>query len=408
MGDGNVFRERPHGSETMRTGEERSAAITEAVAQISEAMEKEKCRACACFRNSLATLEGSYPKEGLSEKLETVMRAARARLKEVQYDCLGCEVCHPALALHVLTEAGLIEGTCIEAGFADGVERRDGWPPLPGDYTVLLYQAPVAVCSLTDGKLATAVTRQPSSKVALVGTLQTENVGIERLVSNIVANPHIRFLVVCGADSRRAVGHLPGQALLALAKNGLDAEKRIVGARGRRPFLHNLPPETVERFRRTVEVVDLVDTGDVAPVLEAVQACAGRYPGPAEAFHQERVVQPEKGYIPERMVPDPAGFFVVYVNRSRRVLSLEHYRNDGVLDNIIEAKRAAELYFPAVEKGLVSRLDHAAYLGCELARAERALETGEEYVQDAAPEKGPRVEVEATCGCETGCKGGSR
>jgi tetrahydromethanopterin S-methyltransferase subunit A len=35
--------------------------------------------------------------------------------------------------------------------------------------------------------------------VALVGTLQTENLGIERVIGNVLANPHIRLLLVCGA-----------------------------------------------------------------------------------------------------------------------------------------------------------------------------------------------------------------
>jgi hypothetical protein len=39
-----------------------------------------------------------------------------------------------------------------------------------------------------------------------------------------------------------------------------------------------------------------------------------------------------------------------------------------------------------IEKKLVTRLDHAAYLGRELARAEWALKAGDPYVQDAAPE----------------------
>ena len=63
------------------------------------------------------------------------------------------------------------------------------------------------------------------------------------------------------------------------------------------------------------------------------------------------------------MVPDPAGYFVVYVDQSRRLLSLEHYRNNGMLDTVIEGKSAAELYTPSIERNLVSSLDHAAYLG---------------------------------------------
>jgi len=37
-----------------------------------------------------------------------------------------------------------------------------------------------------------------------------------------------------------------------------------------------------------------------------------------------------------------------------------------------------------VELGLVSRWDHAAYLGSELTKAEIALRTGKEYIQDKA------------------------
>jgi tetrahydromethanopterin S-methyltransferase subunit A len=69
------------------------------------------------------------------------------------------------------------------------------------------------------------------------------------------------------------------------------------------------------------------------------------------------------------------------------LLSLEHYTNDGWLGALVEGHTAAELYTPAVERGLVSRLDHAAYLGRELARAEHALAAGTRYVQDGAPER---------------------
>lgn len=113
------------------------------------------------------------------------------------------------------------------------------------------------------------------------------------------------------------------------------------------------------------------------------------------------------GYVPERMVPDPAGYFVVYVDGSRRLLSLEHYGKDGVLRAIIEGRTAAELYTPAIDSGLISRLDHAAYLGRELARAEAALASGAPYVQDAAPERPPSSPVVAAGGCDAMCTDGS-
>ncbi len=89
---------------------------------------------------------------------------------------------------------------------------------------------------------------------------------------------------------------------------------------------------------------------------------------------------------------------MIHLDRARRLLSLEHYRTDGVLDAVIEGEEAAELYVPAIEKGLVSQLDHAAYLGQELARAERALRAGEHFVQDAAPGGKPLPDPSCQCG----------
>jgi len=85
---------------------------------------------------------------------------------------------------------------------------------------------------------------------------------------------------------------------------------------------------------------------------------------------------------------------------------LEHYRNDGVLDMVIEGRAAAELYIPAIEKSLISRLDHAAYLGKELARAEQALLNGGSFVQDAAPEfqtVNEHSTKPSACGCGSSC-----
>jgi Tetrahydromethanopterin S-methyltransferase, subunit A len=41
---------------------------------------------------------------------------------------------------------------------------------------------------------------------ALSGMLQTENVGMEKMIYNIVANPNIRYIVLCGRESALAPG----------------------------------------------------------------------------------------------------------------------------------------------------------------------------------------------------------
>jgi len=89
---------------------------------------------------------------------------------------------------------------------------------------------------------------------ALSGMLQTENIGIEKVVCNIVANPNIRYLVVGGPESE---GHLTGEAMKALLQNGIDDKRRIIGTNAPVPLLLNLPMEYIARFRKQLTLVDL-------------------------------------------------------------------------------------------------------------------------------------------------------
>ncbi|MFI5341975.1 MAG: DUF4346 domain-containing protein [Candidatus Methylomirabilales bacterium] len=382
-------------------------SLEEAVGHLREAAEAKKCWPCGCLHSGLAAVDRAFPHAARPTELDAVIRLARERLIEVRYECLGCEICYPAVAINALGRIGGAHQIKVEACPTAKVEARAGWPPLPGAYTVLRSGAPVAVCTLTDESLMAALAEQAEPGLAIVGTLHTENLGIERLIQNVLANPNIRFLVVCGADSRQAIGHLPGQSLVALARSGIDERSRIVGAAGKRPVLRNLSREAIEHFRRTVEVADLVGQDDISHILEAARGRAARSPGVAPVFAESTVVTPTQGYFPDRMVSDPAGYFVIHVDPSRHLLSLEHYSNDGVLDAVIEGRAAPELYIPAVDKGLVSRLDHAAYLGRELARAQQALRSGEPFVQDAAPEAPAAPPVNAACGCESHAKEGA-
>ena len=363
----------------------RETVFGEVTAQLHEATKAKKCWPCGCLHQSLQTIERAVPYTERSPELASVLKAATASLLPFQYECLGCQVCYPALAVNAVAQVS--GDTSLDICPTDAVEVRAGWPPLPGNYTVLRYHAPVAVCTLTDDALRSTLSQHLGPAAAVVGTLHTENLGIERLIRNVLANPYIRFLVVCGTDSRQAIGHLPGQSLVALARYGLDERSRIQEAHGKRPVIRNVDRAAVEHFRRTVDVIDLIGTSDIATIQSTVQECSDRNPGPSEPFVSAEVVSPVAGYIPRRMIPDPAGYLVVYVDHHRGCLLLEHYQNTGLLDGVIQGHTAPEVYTPAIESKWISRLDHAAYLGRELARAEHAFLTGEPFVQDAAPER---------------------
>lgn len=379
--------------------------LAEASSRLGEAAAAKKCWPCGCLHQSLQTIERAVPPADRSPELTLAIAAAKAPLLPVQYECLGCQICYPALAVNAIAQ--LSGDKSLDVCPTEAVEVRAGWPPLPGNYTVLRYQAPVAVCTLTNEALSAVVAQQVGPALSIIGTLQTENLGIERLIQNTLANPYIRFVILCGADSRQAIGHLPGQSLLALGRHGLDERSRIQGAAGKRPVLRNISREAVERFRKTAEIIDLIGSEDVTVIHRTIQECADRNLGPNEPFQSHPLISPIPGYIPKRMIPDPAGYFVVYVDRSHACLSLERYQNTGLLDGVIQGRTAAELYMPAIERGWISRLDHAAYLGLELARAEEALRTGGLYTQDAAPQQGrlstapPGQRVSSCHGCSS-------
>jgi dihydropteroate synthase len=106
---------------------------------------------------------------------------------------------------------------------------------------------------------------------------------------------------------------------------------------------------------------------------------------------------------------DPGGYYIIYLDRDAGLICAKHYTNiinekglavDPETGEVIAARgkkvqRTAEkLYTARTAKELcvkvieepnpcpITMLDHAAYLGREFTRAEYALITGEEYIQD--------------------------
>jgi dihydropteroate synthase len=105
---------------------------------------------------------------------------------------------------------------------------------------------------------------------------------------------------------------------------------------------------------------------------------------------------------------DPAGYFIIYVDRAAGLICAKHYTNvindkglacdpetgeplpcnvkvERIPTAIFAGKTAKELcirIFEETQPCPISHLDHAAYLGREFVRAEMALINGHEYVQD--------------------------
>lgn len=164
------------------------------------------------------------------------------------------------------------------------VKPPEDYPPEPGCYLIGNYYSPVAVVVLLNvpykelpsdvksipGEIENLVRIAIETGAALAGTLQTENIGIEKIIANVASNPNIRYLILCGEE---VMGHSSGDALRALVKNGVDEKRTIVGSKAATPYLFNIPIEAVERFRDQITLLDLIGEIDRKVIAKAVCSC---------------------------------------------------------------------------------------------------------------------------------------
>ena len=194
-----------------------------------------KCQQCGCMEGALANLTRALPALPAKDSamLAQTLSAVRAKMRPVQYACLGCTHCYPAVAQNPFGHAfpALDLGPDLSCEF-----RLQGpaWPPVVGEYFVLDTTAPIAVSTLASPELAQGLADLRPHGLALVGKTETENIGIDKIVKNVISSPTLRTLILAGVDG---IGHQAGQTLLALADNGVDENGRMIGSSGRRPVL---------------------------------------------------------------------------------------------------------------------------------------------------------------------------
>ncbi len=256
------------------------------------------------------------------------------------------------------------------------------WPTEIGRYNVVDKQSPVAVCTLGDVDITI------KNDVAISGPCRTENLGIEKIIKNVLSNPNIRFLLLCGTEPK---GHFVGQAFLSLMTNGIDADMRIIGAKGVMPFLKNVTKEEVESFKRQITVVDMIGNRNVDDVMNKVEELIAMDPG---AFMEKQVVakkvllleadyDDQKQWTPDDKYDD--NWFTIALDKQNHRIVAEHYVGYGGQTQLcckIVGTTAASIAGTIVKHKKITRLYHAAYLGKELQKAEIALKNDLDFVQE--------------------------
>ena len=145
---------------------------------------------------------------------------------------------------------------------------KEKYYPWGGEFTTCNPNGSVAVVLLN-------IDYKPPSNVAIYGPLKTENIGIEKIVANVISNPHIRYLIVCGDEIR---GHRSGSSLIALNKNGIDPQHKIIDAPGAIPYIENINNEAIIRFQKQIQTINLIGEKNQKNIDKNIKKCIQKSP----------------------------------------------------------------------------------------------------------------------------------
>ncbi len=82
-----------------------------------------------------------------------------------------------------------------------------------------------------------------------------------------------------------------------------------------------------------------------------------------------------------KWTPDPKGYFTIKPIFSQKKVFVRHYNSKDVLEQTFAGTSTPEIIQAIIQRKLISRLDHAAYLGKETEKAIIALKNKLKYVQ---------------------------
>ena len=254
------------------------------------------------------------------------------------------------------------------------------WPFVRGDYTVVDATAQVVVATANHESFGKALAARPPAGLCMAAALHTPS-DVADLLRAVSANLSIESVICAGEDSAKRPLNT------ALLKLGRDDEipDGVVGSL-MNSIAAQLDATELSALRRRVEFVDMLGCGDLGKITAQVESAAAGSQGANVGF----VTQETESGVPRLVLPrdtrysaksDKTGRFKISLEEQS--IAVEHYSGKNELLRVIEGKTARDICLAIIRNGWVSRLDHAAYLGRELARAETALREGRSFKQDS-------------------------
>jgi len=148
------------------------------------------------------------------------------------------------------------------------------WGLIPGKYETGNEKSAIAIATLNSDF------NFKKDLVAIWGKIATENLGVTTVLSNILSNPSIRYLIVCGEEVR---GHFPGEALVSFYNEGYQINssgrisiKNTHLADPTLPIEESTMGEVYTRFKEQITLVDLIGETDINKIGNVIDNCLSK------------------------------------------------------------------------------------------------------------------------------------
>lgn len=141
--------------------------------------------------------------------------------------------------------------------------------PIPEEIYFGNSKSSISICVLSSISLLKKIANSElMNNVSVVGRLFSENKGIDSIIRYVNSNSKINTIIICGKE---VLGHKSGSSLLALYKNGIDDNGRIIESTSPNPYL-TISQEDVKKFQEKVIIFNKIGVTNLKKISELVES----------------------------------------------------------------------------------------------------------------------------------------
>ena len=127
--------------------------------------------------------------------------------------------------------------------------------PIPEEIYFGNSKSSISLCILSSIPLLKKIANSElMNSISLVGRLFSENKGIDSIIHYVNSNPNVKTIIICGKE---VWGHKSGSALLALYKNGIDINGKIINSSSPDPYL-TVTEKEVKIFQDQIRIINKI------------------------------------------------------------------------------------------------------------------------------------------------------